>query len=47
MLHKALSRPFITQNAYRMFSVKRYYLVEYEYVEDAYYKKSMLNSLNV
>ena len=39
MLQKATHTLF-TQSQRRMFSVKRYFLVEYEYVEDAYYKKS-------
>lgn len=39
MLQKA-TRSLLTQSQ-RMFSMKRYFLVEYEYVEDAYYKKSI------
>jgi hypothetical protein len=42
MLQKA-TRAFYAQSQ-RMFSVKRYFLVEYEYIEDAYYKKSTIEN---
>ena len=39
MFKQALQRSFITQQA-RGFAAKRYFLVEYQYVEDTYYKRS-------
>jgi len=39
MLQK-VTRTMFYQTERRMFSFKRYFLVEYEYVEDAYYKRS-------
>ena len=43
IIHKNLQRTIFYSNFNRMFS-KKYFLVEYDYVEDAFYKRSK-NSL--
>ena len=39
IIHKNLQRTIFYSNFNRMFS-KKYFLVEYDYVEDAFYKRS-------
>ena len=39
IIHKNLQRAVFYSNVNRMFS-KKYFLVEYDYVEDAFYKRS-------